>query len=244
MLAESLSLGFKALAWSANRQSPKRNASPRAPLGGTIAVALTIFTGLFILLPVRRPGREPVGAARGLRLGMPPEDLRLALFIGYLLLIGRLRDVARLPVPRAEHKVIAAYENGVELTPESGAALHDRACSVRHELPADCRHSSSSHVRGPSRLAAPHPRRGPVDPADRQARLRGHPPRPAHGLAHVRVLMRPGSGVAAADDARAHAGSARGGDRASLRAVMTAERLAEGKRRFRPDTPCPGPPSA
>jgi uncharacterized protein YqhQ len=121
MLAESLALGFKALAWSANRQVPEEERLSKGAMGGTIAVALTIFTGLFILLPAF--------GARGLDRWVPLEGfwlhaaegaLRLALFIGYLLLIGRLRDVKRVfQYHGAEHKTIAAYENGVEVTPES-----------------------------------------------------------------------------------------------------------------------------
>src|SRR5262249_57700883 len=93
----------------------------KGAIGGTIAVALAIFTGLFILLPAF--------GARGLDRWVPLEGfwlhaaegaLRLALFIGYLLLIGRLRDVKRVfQYHGAEHKAIAAYENGVEVTPES-----------------------------------------------------------------------------------------------------------------------------
>jgi uncharacterized protein YqhQ len=120
-LAESLALGFKALAWSANRQVPEEERLSKGAMTGTIAVALTIFTGLFILLPAF--------GARGLDRWVPLEGfwlhaaeggLRLALFIGYLVLIGRLRDVKRVfQYHGAEHKSIAAYENGVEVTPES-----------------------------------------------------------------------------------------------------------------------------
>ena len=46
--------------------------------------------------------------------------MRLALFIGYLLLVGQLRDIRRVfEYHGAEHKAIAAYENDVELTPET-----------------------------------------------------------------------------------------------------------------------------
>src|SRR5262245_51009014 len=121
MLAEPLTLGFKALAWSATRQVREEERLSKGAIGGTIAVALAIFTGLFILLPAF--------GARGLDRWVPLEGfwlhaaegaLRLALFIGYLLLIGRLRDVKRVfQYHGAEHKAIAAYENGVEVTPES-----------------------------------------------------------------------------------------------------------------------------
>jgi uncharacterized protein YqhQ len=46
--------------------------------------------------------------------------VRLGIFLGYLLLIGLLPDIKRVFMYHgAEHKAIAAYENGVEVTPES-----------------------------------------------------------------------------------------------------------------------------
>jgi uncharacterized protein YqhQ len=46
--------------------------------------------------------------------------VRLAIFLGYLVLIGFLPDIKRVfQYHGAEHKAIAAYENDVELTPES-----------------------------------------------------------------------------------------------------------------------------
>ena len=121
MLAESLSLGFKALTWSADRQVPEEERLSKGAVGVTIAVALILFTGLFILLPAF--------GARGLDRWVPLDgywlhaaegSLRLALFVGYLLLIGSIRDVKRVfQYHGAEHKAIAAYENGVEVTPES-----------------------------------------------------------------------------------------------------------------------------
>ncbi|MGH8983304.1 MAG: DUF1385 domain-containing protein [Acidimicrobiia bacterium] len=120
-LAESLTLGFKALSWSANKQVPEEERlSPKA-VGWTMGVALLFFMGIFILLPAF--------GARGLNRWLPLEGfwlhaaegaLRLALFIGYILLVGRLADIRRVfEYHGAEHKAIAAYENGVEVTPES-----------------------------------------------------------------------------------------------------------------------------
>jgi uncharacterized protein YqhQ len=120
-LAESLTLGFKALSWSANKQVPEEERlSPKA-VGWTMGVALLFFMGIFILLPAF--------GARGLNRWLPLEGfwlhaaeggLRLALFIGYILLVGRLADIRRVfEYHGAEHKSIAAYENGVEVTPES-----------------------------------------------------------------------------------------------------------------------------
>jgi uncharacterized protein YqhQ len=121
MLAESLSLGFKALTWSANRQVPEEERLSKGAMTGTIAFALVLFTGLFILLPAfGARGLDRWVPLQGFWLHAAEGALRLALFVGYLLLIGRLRDVRRVfEYHGAEHKSIAAYENRVEVTPES-----------------------------------------------------------------------------------------------------------------------------
>jgi uncharacterized protein YqhQ len=120
-LAESLTLGFKALSWSANKQVPEEERLSSKAIGWTMAGALLIFTAIFILLPAL--------GARGINRYLPLEGfwlhaaegaLRIALFIGYILLIGRMADIKRVfQYHGAEHKAIAAYENGVEVTPES-----------------------------------------------------------------------------------------------------------------------------
>jgi uncharacterized protein YqhQ len=123
-LAESLSLGFKALMWSAERQLPEdeREQLGKGATGATIGVAVLMFAGLFLVLPAL--------AARGLNnslsigssfwLHVVEGVIRLGFFVAYLLLIGRLPDIRRVfQYHGAEHKAIAAYENDVEVTPES-----------------------------------------------------------------------------------------------------------------------------
>ena len=118
-LGESLSLGYKALAWSANRQVPDEEQVSDKAMGWTMAIAMVLFSGFFLVLPAL--------AGKGLRSfvhAVPFQAaegvLRLLIFVGYLLLISRMRDIRRVfEYHGAEHKAIAAYENGVELTPES-----------------------------------------------------------------------------------------------------------------------------
>ena len=78
-----------------------------------------IFIGLFIVLPAvafRWVGRSVdssilVNALEGV--------FRVALFLGYLLLIGRTKDIRRVfEYHGAEHKTIAAYEHDEPLVPE------------------------------------------------------------------------------------------------------------------------------
>jgi uncharacterized protein YqhQ len=120
-LAESLTLGFKALSWSANKQVPEEEQLSSKAIGWTMAVAMIVFTGIFILLPAfGARGVHRVLPLHGFWLHGAEGALRLGLFIGYILLIGRMADIKRVfQYHGAEHKAIAAYENGVEVTPES-----------------------------------------------------------------------------------------------------------------------------
>jgi uncharacterized protein YqhQ len=117
-LGESLGLGYRALTWSANQQIPEEEQVSEKALGWAVGIAVVLFSALFIFLPAL--------AGRGLErlfsgsFVLVEGIARLALFIGYLLAIGLLRDIRRVfQYHGAEHKAIAAYENGVELTPQT-----------------------------------------------------------------------------------------------------------------------------
>jgi len=120
-LAESMALGFKALSWSANRQIPEEEQISSKAMGWTIGAALLLFTGVFILLPALVA--NGVGNAfdlDGVWFHVAEGALRLGIFLGYLGVIGLLPDIKRVfQYHGAEHKAIAAYENDVELTAES-----------------------------------------------------------------------------------------------------------------------------
>jgi uncharacterized protein YqhQ len=120
-LAESLALGFKSLAWSADRQLPEEERiSPRA-MGWTIGGALVFFTAVFIVLPTfLNQGLATTLGIGGIAYHLVEGAIRLAIFLGYLVLIGLLPDIKRVfQYHGAEHKAIAAYERGAELTPEA-----------------------------------------------------------------------------------------------------------------------------
>jgi len=117
-LAESLGLGYRALTWSANQQVPEEEQVSETAMGWAVGVAVVVFSAIFIVIPVIAGN-----SLRHIFHGSFPivEGLaRLALFILYLLLIGNMRDIKRVfQYHGAEHKAIAAYENDVELTPET-----------------------------------------------------------------------------------------------------------------------------
>ena len=117
-LGESFGLGYRALTWSANQQVPPEDQVSEKVLGWAVAGAALAFSALFILLPALA-GRSLSNRFHG-SFPIVEGVARLAIFVVYLLAIGRIRDIRRVfQYHGAEHKAIAAYENGVELTPET-----------------------------------------------------------------------------------------------------------------------------
>jgi uncharacterized protein YqhQ len=117
-LGESLGLGYRALTWSANQQVPPEDQVSEKVMGWSVAVAAIAFSGLFIILPAL--AGKSLGHAFHGSFPVVEGIARLGIFIVYLLAISRLRDIRRVfQYHGAEHKAIAAYENGVELTPET-----------------------------------------------------------------------------------------------------------------------------
>jgi uncharacterized protein YqhQ len=132
-LAESLKIGFRALAISANAQLAEEE--DQEPIGGltwgfTIALSLVLAIGLFFVIPVGATSliKDQLGSA--LLFWLVEGILRTAIFIGYIVLISRLPDLRRVfEYHGAEHKTISCFEAGDQLTPERAARysrLHPR----------------------------------------------------------------------------------------------------------------------
>ncbi len=117
-LGESLGLGYRALTWSANQQVPEQDRVSEKVMGWSVGVAAVAFSALFIVLPALA-GRSLSHRLHG-SFSIVEGVARLAIFVVYLLAISRVRDIRRVfQYHGAEHKAIAAYENGVELTPQT-----------------------------------------------------------------------------------------------------------------------------
>jgi uncharacterized protein YqhQ len=123
VLAESLAIGMKALMISANHAMDEDEQLSDKQLTVTLISATVLFSAIFIVLPVFIA--KLIDAASGdLSHNRPVifsviEGLvRLAMFLGYLFLIGQFKDVRRVfQYHGAEHKTIYAYENGDALDP-------------------------------------------------------------------------------------------------------------------------------
>jgi uncharacterized protein YqhQ len=131
-LAESLRIGFQALAFSADAQLPddRRREVPAPVWAGTIAVALCLGIGLFFVVPVLLTSlvREQLGSA--VLFWLVEAVLRTGIFLGYVALLSRMRNLRRVfQYHGAEHKAIACFEGGEPLTPASAQRfprLHPR----------------------------------------------------------------------------------------------------------------------
>jgi uncharacterized protein YqhQ len=129
---DSLSVGLRALGISANAQlPPAENGDATEEISGglwagTVVVSLAFAIGLFFVVPVGVTSLIKHQLGSSWLFWLVEGLLRTAIFLGYLTLLSRLRDLRRVfEYHGAEHKVISCYEAGDELTPER-AALYSR----------------------------------------------------------------------------------------------------------------------
>jgi uncharacterized protein YqhQ len=122
MLWEMMVLGTRMMLFSANVQAraTTQEEIPRGLMAVMFAVAAVFAVGVFFVLPLLLT-RAGGSAVRGSLAANGIEGLlRLALFIGYLSMLGQLGRMKRVfQYHGAEHKTINAYEHGAELTPAS-----------------------------------------------------------------------------------------------------------------------------
>lgn len=111
--------------------------APAARSGGQLAMTLTLVASLligvafFILLPnllvgfgLRLIGVSRTGFAMSFASNLIEAFVRIAILLGYMLLVRRLPDIYRVwQYHGAEHKTIACYEAGAPLEVEQVAAF-------------------------------------------------------------------------------------------------------------------------
>ena len=127
-LGESLAIGFRALAISANYAAQDAEADTeeaeevkteitRGQIVFSFAIAIGFALMLFKVTPALITNWLPIEATG--QFVVIEGVIRVAIFLVYLLLISLLPDLRRVfQYHAAEHKAINAYEAGEELTPE------------------------------------------------------------------------------------------------------------------------------
>ena len=159
-LCESMAIGFRALGISANAQLPPGEAEDDGSEGGvddnevkdgqaqgqeisggvwagTIVVALVFAIGLFFVIPVALTSLIKGQLHSSVLFWVVEGIVRTAIFLGYMLLLSRLRDLRRVfECHGAEHKTISCSSR-----PACRSRLRTRSASrgcTRAAAPASC----------------------------------------------------------------------------------------------------------
>lgn len=118
-LGQALAIGFRALSISARESAPEDEQLTSRQMAFSFVIAAVIFIGLFIVLPAATFGWVGRRIGSSILTNVLEGLFRVGLFLGYLLVIGRAKDIRRVfAYHGAEHKTIAAYEHDDPLTPD------------------------------------------------------------------------------------------------------------------------------
>ncbi len=123
-LVETMALGLSSLMFSAEQAAAEEvveeetaTGRQRLALWSIMAVAFVLGLALFFYLPLILV--DLVGVEGGFAFNLLDGVFRLAIFLGYLLLISRMKDMRRVfQYHGAEHKTIHVFEHGLPLKPE------------------------------------------------------------------------------------------------------------------------------
>ena len=129
-LIDALTIGFRTLIYSANLALEAEGKPPPSPwyFAMSIALALVVGIGLFVLAPSAAIGRLTHHA---FLLNVLEGAVRGAVFVAYVLLIGRMKDVRRLfQYHGAEHKVVNAHDAGRPLSAANEFSVIHRRCGT------------------------------------------------------------------------------------------------------------------
>ncbi|MGN6586906.1 MAG: DUF1385 domain-containing protein [Solirubrobacterales bacterium] len=130
-LGESLKIGFKALAISANAQMEEDEEGEKEEIGGwvwglTIVLSMVMAIGLFFVVPVGLTSLIKDQLGSPFLFWLIEGLLRTGIFIGYIAAISKMPDLRRVfEYHGAEHKTISCYEAEDELVP-ARAKLYSR----------------------------------------------------------------------------------------------------------------------
>ena len=220
-LGESLAIGFRALAISANVAAREEDDDgnvvteiSRGQIIFSFALAIGFALMLFKVGPALLTSWLPVEDTAGFVI--VEGVIRVAVFIAYIALIGLIPDLKRVfQYHGAEHKTINALEAGSELTPgnvQKFSLIHPR-CGTAFLLWVMVLGIFVFALRRQAGLVLADREPDPAPARDRRDRLRADPLRgQAPGQPRADDAPRAGPLAAAADDARAVARPGRGLD--------------------------------
>ncbi len=133
-LVQALSIGIKALLFSAEASGHEKEKPSSLSLSFTVIAAFTIGIALFLLLPLYSTKLLAIVFQSiyesTLLFNLVDGVIRVIVFLIYILSINFSKEIRRVfQYHGAEHKVVHAFEAGVELAPENAenySTLHPR----------------------------------------------------------------------------------------------------------------------
>jgi hypothetical protein len=150
VLGQSLAIGTRALLIATNQSMEEEEQLTSRQVGLALAVAMIAFMAIFVLGPTVLFAWVQGKVGGGLLTNILEGLFRVAIFVGYLWLIGRTKDIHRVfEYHGAEHKTIAAYEHGEPLDPDHVdrySTVHVR-CGTNFLIIVRSSRSSSSRFR-------------------------------------------------------------------------------------------------
>jgi uncharacterized protein YqhQ len=119
-LGQAVSIGARALVIATNQSMKEEERLSSGQMALTMSIAFVAFVAIFVVGPFVGFRFLHHQVKSTLVLNLLEGVGRVALFVGYLWLIGRTKDVRRVfQYHGAEHKTIAAYEHDAPLEPAS-----------------------------------------------------------------------------------------------------------------------------
>ncbi len=116
-LVEMLVVGTRALMWSSNQQLEEKEQVGGVGIAVSLFVSVLLALGLFVALPLFV---STLLLEKGILMNLLDGVLRIALFLGYLLVISRFKEIRRVfEYHGAEHMSIHCYESEKKLTLEN-----------------------------------------------------------------------------------------------------------------------------
>ncbi len=115
-LYEALVIGVRALLFSAREALGEEPEQSPAAINASVALGLALAIGLFFVLPAAVIRLLDQYFATVYTLNIAEGAVRVSILIGYISLIGRLKEIRRVfAYHGAEHKAVNAYEGGATL---------------------------------------------------------------------------------------------------------------------------------
>ncbi len=123
---DSLVLGMSTLTFSASfyeeeeEKKPKSEKKEKAEMGITVAISILVAVVIFMMLPFYASLLFQKVIKSETVIILIESVLRIAIFIGYILLISKMEEIHRVFMYHgAEHKCINCIEHGLELNVEN-----------------------------------------------------------------------------------------------------------------------------